>query len=513
MGTRPVRFKPGSVTPDGAVVRSPGDETATAWPRLVGADVEVPLVTGGNVRYANFDNAASTPSLVRVKDAVDALLPWYSSVHRGAGFLSGLSTDAYEGAREAVRSFTNARTDDVVLFTRNTTDSVNLLSSALPAGTTVFAFRTEHHANLLPWRRHRAELLPVPSSPDEALELLERALCAAPTGPRLVAVTGASNATGELWPYGEIVALAHRYGARVLMDAAQLLPHRGVDVTALDVDYLAFSGHKIYAPYGAGVLLGRPDWLRSGEPFLAGGGAVRYVTVDEVLWADLPDRQEAGSPNVLGAVALGVACATLEELGMDRVAAHESTLLRRLRLGLADVPGVQQYSLWSPDHPRNGVATFSVRGLGYAEVAAALSAEYGIGVRHGCFCAHPLMTTLLGISDEESDDIRAGLRAGQDTSVPGAVRASMGLGTTASDVDRLVAAVDSVARGGLHWTYASTADGTSTWPDPDPRPRPELPFTMAAHSPASTADSYGAGPLAASVAPAAQPAVRTFSAV
>ena len=462
-------------------MRSRGDET-TAWPRLAGADVEVPLVTGGQVRYANFDYAASTPSLVRVKDAVDALLPWYSSVHRGAGFLSGLATDAYEGAREAVRSFTNARADDCVLFTRNTTESVNLLASALPAGTTVIAFRTEHHANLLPWRRHDAELLPVPCSPDEALELLEGALRAAPTGPRLVAVTGASNATGELWPYADIIALAHRYGARVLMDGAQLLPHRGVDVSALDLDYLAFSGHKLYAPYGAGVLLGRADWLRSGEPFLAGGGTVRYVTVDDVLWADLPDRQEAGSPNVLGAVALGVACDTLAELGMDRVAEHEATLLRRLRIGLADVPGVQQYSLWAPDHPRIGVATFTVRGLEYAEVAAALSAEYGIGVRHGCFCAHPLMTTLLGISDEESDHIRAGLRSGADAAVPGAVRASMGLGTTASDVDRLVAAVDSVARGGLRWTYASTPDGTSTWPHPDPRPRPELPFRMAAHS-------------------------------
>jgi len=471
--------KSGAVPVDNTTVTDP--QTVPGWPRLIGAGVEVPTVSGSTVPYVNFDYAASTPALSTVKDAVDALLPWYSSVHRGAGFLSGLSTDAYEGARTAVRSFTNARPDDAVLFTRNTTDAINLLASALPQGTQVFAFRTEHHANLLPWRRHRAELLPVPRSPEEALTLLADALRAAPAGPRLVAVTGASNATGELWPYAEVVDLAHEHGARVLLDGAQLLPHRGVDVTALDVDYLAFSGHKIYAPFGAGVLLGRPDWLSAGEPFLAGGGAVRYVTVDDVLWADLPDRQEAGSPNVLGAVALGVACSTLERLGMDRVAAHEATLLRQLRVGLADVPGVRQYSLWSPDSPRIGVATFTVRGLGYAEVAAALSAEYGVGVRHGCFCAHPLMTALLGINDAESDVIRAGLRSGAAPAVPGAVRASMGLGTTASDVERLVDAVASVARSGLRWTYTSSPDGTSTWPDPDPRPRPRLPFPLASH--------------------------------
>ena len=490
---------------------------SNSWPRLVGDDVEVPLVSGDRLRYVNLDYAASTPALTTVKDAVDALLPWYSSVHRGAGFKSGLATDAYEGARTAVRRFTGARADDAILFTRNTTDAMNLLASSLPAGTFVIAFRTEHHANLLPWRRHRSNVLPVPTSPEDALNLLEDALLAAPAGPRLVAVTGASNATGELWPYDQIVELAHAHGARVLLDGAQLVPHRQVDVTELDVDYLAFSGHKMYAPFGAGVLVGRPDWLRSGEPFLAGGGAVRYVTVDDVLWADLPDRQEAGSPNVLGAVALGVACDTLGALGMDAVAAHEATLLRRLRVGLADIRGVRQYSLWAPSSPRIGVATFTVAGLGYAEVAAALSAEYGIGVRHGCFCAHPLMTTLLGIGDAESDAIRAGLRSGRQTDVPGAVRASMGLGTTEEDVDRMLDAVESVARGGLGWTYATSSDGTDSWPEPDPRPRPELPFTLSAHAPASAGSALvGPGAVGSSSVgsvPAQPVSARAFSAV
>jgi len=296
-----------------------------------------------------------------------------------------------------------------------------------------------------------------------------------------VAITGASNATGELWPYQQIIALAHRHGARVLLDAAQLVPHRAVDATQLDVDYLVFSGHKLYAPFGAGVLLGRPDWLARGEPFLAGGGAVRYVTTDDVLWADLPDRQEAGSPNVVGAVALGVACRALQDVGMDRIAAHEARLLAQLRGGLAQIPGVRQYSLWGDDHPRIGVCTFNMRGLGYAEVAAALSAEHGIGVRHGCFCAHPLMTRLLGVDDNQSERIRADLRAGLSPAVPGAVRASIGLGTTTFDVARIVEAVTDIAQAGPAWSYRSSPDGTDCRPNPDPRQRPALPFDIAAH--------------------------------
>ncbi len=184
-------------------------ESSTGWPRLVGDDVAVPLVTGEHVRYVNLDYAASTPALTSVKDAVDALLPWYSSVHRGAGFKSGLATDAYEGARTAVRAFTNARADDAILFTRNTTDSVNLLASALPPGTHVIAFRTEHHANLLPWRRHGATLLEVPASPEHALELLDDALRA--TGARrVVAVDGG--------------AYFSRPGPR-LVDGLELLAH------------------------------------------------------------------------------------------------------------------------------------------------------------------------------------------------------------------------------------------------------------------------------------------------
>jgi selenocysteine lyase/cysteine desulfurase len=446
---------------------------------LVGADRAVPVVTGGTRRYVNLDYAASAPCLAPVKRAVDDLVDWYASVHRGAGFLSDISTRAYEGARTAVADFVGGRADDVVVFTRNTTDATNLLAAALPPDTRVLTFASEHHANLLPWSRRDATVLPIPHSPGEAIDRLDRALRGGAPGPRLVAVTGASNVTGELWPYEELTRVAHRHGARLLLDAAQLAPHRAIDMTATDVDYLAISGHKLYAPFGAGALIGRRDWIARGEPMLAGGGAVRFVTADEVLWADLPDRAEAGTPNIVGAVALGVACRTLAAADRDQLAATETALINDAQARLDAIPTVRCHRLWSPPHPRIGVLTFSLRGLGYAQLAAALSAEHGIGVRHGCFCAHPLITELLDIDDHAIADIRSALHAGRTHAMPGAVRMSIGLGTTSADIDRLVDALEDITVSGPRWTYRTSPDGKDCWPDPDPRPRPQLAFELA----------------------------------
>ena len=446
---------------------------------LVGVDAPVPLVTGGSCRYVNLDYAASAPCLATVKRAVDELLPWYASVHRGAGFLSDVCTRAYEGARLEVASFVGARPDDAVVFTRNTTDATNLLAAALPSDTRVVAFASEHHANLLPWRRGDTTFLPVPHSPEEAVARLEAELRSPARGPRLVAVTGASNVTGELWPYRELTDVAHRYGARLLLDAAQLAPHYAIDLAATDVDYVALSGHKLYAPFGAGALVGRSDWLNAGEPFLAGGGAVRFVSPEEVLWADLPDRAEAGSPNVVGAVALGVACRTLAGADRAQLAAAETALVDRAQAGLTALPGVRCHRLWAASRPRIGVLAFSLRDIGYARLAAALSAEHGVGVRHGCFCAHPLMADLLGIDRREYKGIADALREDRPVDMPGAVRMSVGIGSTPADIDRLVTAVATIAAEGTRWTYRCSSDGADCWPDPDPRPRPQLPFALA----------------------------------
>jgi selenocysteine lyase/cysteine desulfurase len=423
---------------------------------LVGGDLSVPLVGGEWARYVNLDYAASAPPLRRVADAVAELLPYYGSVHRGAGFASLVSTEAYTQAREAVRAFLGARDDDLVLFTRNTTDAFNLLAGVVPPGTTVLTFTSEHHANLLPWRRGDVRHLGIPDSPGEALEALESALRSLGGGGALVSVTGASNVTGEVWPIEEIARLAHRHGARVALDAAQLAAHRRVEIAAWGVDYVAFSGHKVYAPYGAGVLAGPADWLDAGRPHLAGGGAVRRVTADAVDWATGPARHEGGTPAAVGAFALAAAVNALSELGWERIVAHEQQLLARLLTGLDAIDGVQTYELWERGHDRVGVVSFNVAGIDPALLAAALGAEHGIGVRDGAFCAHPLMDHF----------------AARDGRPRNAVRASIGVGTSEDDIDRLLHAVERIARDGVGWSYVDR--NGYVLPDPDPRPRPSL---------------------------------------
>jgi len=426
-------------------------------PRLLGADTMVPCVDGRSRRYVNLDYAASTPVMAAVWDAVEAFVPWYSSVHRGSGLKSQVSTAAFEDARDTVAAFVGGRADDAVVFVRNTTEAINVLATALPAGTRVLSSPVEHHSNMLPWRRHDLRLLPFTGSPDELLDACERALQEARPRIELVAVTGASNVTGEVWPVAELAEIAHAHGAQLFVDAAQLAPHRPVDMAAAGIDFLAFSGHKLYAPFGAGVLVGDARPLRESEPLLHGGGAIELVALDDVIWAGAPERHEAGSPNVVGVVALAAACRALLDLGMEAVAAHERALAARMWDALPGVPGLRRLALWSDEVDRVGVATFTLEGVRHPLLAAILSAEHAIGVRHGCFCAHPLITRLLGIPDAEVDRLAAELRAGLRPALPGAVRASIGLGTTPDDLDRLVDALHEIAATGSRSHYVHVA--------------------------------------------------------
>jgi selenocysteine lyase/cysteine desulfurase len=422
---------------------------------VTGASLQAPLVTDRVIRHVNLDYAASAPALQAVADHVAEVLPYYASVHRGAGYASQVSTNLYESARAQIGAFVGARADDVTVITRNTTDSLNLLAGAVPSdgpgGGDVIVLDVEHHANLLPWTRRRHRILATEPTLARTLASLEAALRERPA--TLVAVTGASNVTGEVPPIEAIVALAHAHGAQVCVDAAQLAPHRRIDLGALGADYLVFSGHKLYAPFGAGVLVGRRDWLDAAAPYLAGGGAVRHVSPEGAAqWAPAPQRHEAGSPNVLGAAAIAAACRTIAALPEGALEAHERALVERLTAGLRTVPGVRLLRIWGDSTDRVGVVGFTVDGHDAGRVAAYLSAEHGIGVRDGKFCAHPLLTRL---------------------GVPGgALRASVGVGSRGEDADRLVSALHRLVSEGEDADYELVS---GRWaPVADPRPAPAL---------------------------------------
>ncbi len=432
----------------------PAPASTPALLPVAGADTLVPLAPAGSTRYVNLDVAASAPALTAVAARVAEALPLYASVHRGAGWLSQVSTALYESARDTVAAFVGARPDDVCVLTRNTTDALNLLAGCLPADAGVLVLDCEHHADLLPWQqRDRAgaggcTVLPTQDTVAGTVLALGAAL---DTGRyALVAVTGASNVTGESLPLAQVVDRAHAAGARVLVDGAQSVPHRRFSLADSGADYVAFSGHKTYAPYGVGALVGRRDWLDSGRPHLAGGGAVQDVDVASARWATAPHRHEGGSPNVLGAVALAAACDELAGLAPGELEGHERALRAELVAGLSAVPGVRLLRIWSDSVDPTGVVSFTVEGADAGLVAAYLSAEHGVGVRDGRFCAHPLLARL-GVPE-------------------GALRASVGVGSTSADVARLVGAVAAFVRGGPGVAYA-VVDGR--WqPAEDPRELP-----------------------------------------
>ena len=440
---------------------------------MIGADVEVPCLDGRTRRYVDLDYAASTPAMAGVWSAVEEFMPWCGSVHRGSGYKSRLASAAYEGARGAVAEFVGAR-DGTVVLVRNTTEAINVLAAALPEGSRILSTAAEHHANMLPWRRHDLTVLPVPDSAWELVERCEHALRVAQPRIDLVAVTGASNVTGEVWPLAELAAVAHHYGAELFVDAAQLAPHRAIDMAGTGIDYLALSGHKLYAPFGAGALVACGRALERGEPLLRRRDRARHARRRRL--ADAPERYEAGSPNVVGAVALGAACRILGQLGMHRVQAYERGLSARLAAGLARVPGLRPLELWSdPTVDRVGLVTFELEGYHHPLLAAILSAEHAIGVGHGCFCAHPLVAHLLDVPADDLDALRAELRSGGRPALPGAVRASFGLGTTAQDVDCLVDALDAIARSGPRWGYVRDGAHDEYRPAPDVRALPRTP--------------------------------------
>jgi cysteine desulfurase/selenocysteine lyase len=431
---------------------------------FVGTETEVPLLDGKTTRYINFDNAASTPPLKAVQKAVNDFMPYYSSVHRGTGYKSQLSTEMYEQARQITMEFVGADPlTHTCIYGKNTTEAINKLARRFPftkERNLVLTTAMEHHSNDLPWRA-QAEVVHIAVHPDGSLDLVDFDAKLVEFGDRvaLVSVTGGSNVTGFITPIHDLAEKSHAAGAYFMADCAQLTPHRKVEMLPLDdprhLDFVSISAHKMYAPYGTGALIGRRDVFERGDPDMVGGGVVEIVTLDEVVWAEPPDRDEAGSPNHIGAIALAAAAVSLTEIGMETVAAHEAELTAHALRRLAEVDGIRLFGDTDPENAANrlGVIPFQLEQIDHFKVAAILGHEFGIGVRNGCFCAHPLILHLLEVDEEESRRVRDEMMQKKRDNMPGLIRASFGLYNTFQDVDRFVDALKAIAAGEYQGDY------------------------------------------------------------
>ncbi|MHB8797302.1 MAG: cysteine desulfurase [Thermoanaerobaculia bacterium] len=350
-----------------------------------------------------------------------------ANIHRSTYRLSEEATTAYEGAREKVRRFLNAASTREVVFTRGTTEAINLLASSfgqafVKAGDEVLITGMEHHSNIVPWQLlcertgARLRVLPIDDRGDLVLEELDALLT---ERTRILGVVHVSNALGTVNPVKEIVARAHAKGVPVLVDAAQSLPHLGVDVADLGCDFLAFSGHKIYGPTGIGVLWGKEEWLEKLPPYQGGGDMIASVSFEKTTYAELPARLEAGTGNLAGGVALGTALDYVTAIGLERIAEHESALLAHATERLSEIPGLR---IIGTAREKAGVVSFVLEDVHPHDVGTILDQE-GICIRTGHHCAQPVMARY---------------------DLPATARASFGLYNTLEEVDALVTGLGKV---------------------------------------------------------------------
>ncbi len=368
------------------------------------------------------DSAASAQKPIAVIDAMTtAMRTQYANVHRGLHWMSERTTDAYEDTRDVVARLINAADRHEVVFTRNSTEAINLVAHSfgrgiLQPGQAVLISDMEHHSNIVPWQMLRdatgieLRVAPITDAGELDLTAFEALLADGRVG--LVAITHMSNVLGTYTPAERVIRTAHAYGAKVLLDGSQAIVHRRVDVQALDVDFYAFTGHKLYGPTGIGVLWARRALLEAMPPFLGGGEMISSVSYAKTTWAEVPHKFEAGTPAILEAIGLAAAIRYVEEIGYEAIAAHEAALTEHALRRLADVPGL---TVLGQAQDRGGVVSFTLEGAHAHDVATLLDRQ-GIAVRAGNHCAEPLMRRL---------------------GVASTARASFGIYTTLDEIDTL----------------------------------------------------------------------------
>ena len=415
---------------------------------------------------AYLDNAASTPMpLFLQKKFCEIFNKYYSNVHRGAHYFSIISTVKYEEARKTVMNFIggNKKTHQII-FTYNTTDALNLAAHLIKNEKgIILVSEMEHHSNYLPYLRDNAvNLFGVDESGDIDYADLEKKLKKYRV--KLVAVSGASNVTGIFPDIGLMAEMAHKYGAKILIDGAQILAHAPVNVKKYDIDFFAGAGHKMYAP-GVAFLCAPRMVLDKAEPYRPGGGTINYVLSNDVNYALSPDRHEGGTPNIAGAIVLGEAMKWLKKIGMRNIFNHELELLKYLIKELRKIPQVKIYPIRNFSEKNSngasgktdfenhlGLLSFNINGVHHSLAAAILNYEAGVAVRNGCHCAHIYLARLLGLSKNDIGRIKkilakksSGFTEAENSMIPGTLRVSLGIFNNKKDIDKLIRGVKMIA--------------------------------------------------------------------
>lgn len=415
---------------------------------FVGVDDKLKNSDGSLFVPINFDNAATTPAFKYVHDNVEEYSHCYGSIGRGKGLKSCMCTDFYENSRKVVLNFFDIPDDKdyTVIYVKNTTEAINVLAQALidDKSEKIISTRMEHHANDLPWRE-QADVLYIDVDENGRLNLSDIEKVLKNNKIKLVTITAASNVTGYINPVNKIAKIAHKYGAMIVVDAAQLVAHKHLNILGEnegeDIDFVAFSAHKMYAPFGAGAIIAKRSLIKDKVPFIKGGGAVDMVLDNKVYWEKIPARYEAGTPNFLGVVALVSAIQELNKISFSNLEKHEVYLKKYLLDRLNLIPNIIEYGQ-PRDNDSIGVVSINIEGREHEEVAKLLSDIRGIAVRSGGFCSHPYVRRLIGYDEKESMKYIA------DPSIsrPGLVRISFGLYNNESEVDIFLDTLEYIAK-------------------------------------------------------------------
>lgn len=418
---------------------------------LIGIDYQVNTLDGRKLRAINFDNAATTPPFKSVVENIINSSDYYGSIGRGIGQKSEITTQVYNQTRKYLLDFFNIKEKDkyIVVYVNNTTDGINKLSRTLihNRNEIVISTRMEHHSNDLPWRRRcKVDYIEVDNYGRLKIDELEKKLIHHRGKVKYVTLAGASNVSGYLNDIHTIAKITHKYKAKIIVDGAQLVPHIKVNMEGKSegesIDFLVFSGHKLYAPFGGGVIIGLREDFDKNLPDNEGGGTVNFVMDKKVEYLMSPERAEGGTPNFFGAIAIVAALKELDRIGFDNMHNNEVKLRDRLLDGLKAIPKVISYGDIDNRKDRLGIGVFNIESIYHQKVAEILAKKYGISVRQGWFCAHPYCRRLMDITQKSID----GFIYNNNEKMPGMVRVSFGIYNEEREVDYFLNAIESIAQ-------------------------------------------------------------------